>query len=99
MSSDNPNPAPEKGAVELLNAITEARNQLLAASKHEEREDRRLALYERQVDAHAEDVASAKVWREQIVQIEQERNKHFASMAESLRTMLVIAANPTNEGK
>jgi len=68
----------------LVRATSHAEQERDAFGRQEAREDRRLAAFEREVELYAAEAARVQAHRERIEQIEQERNKHFASMAESL---------------
>lgn len=75
----------------LMQSASEIERQLGAQDRYDAREDKRIALFEREVELHAIEAAHVQAHRERIEQIEQERNKHFASMAESLQALAKAA--------
>lgn len=82
-----------KGALaNLVQATSSIERELAAADRHEAREEKRVALLEREANQHAEHVAVIKTHCARMEEIAQENSKHMASIAVSLHTIVKAAA-------
>ena len=98
MTSDNPHDV-AKVFADACVRLEKIMNEAECQARAEQRESERVDLYRQEVELHKaqhkawlQERADVQAHRERIEQIEQERNKHFASMAESLGTMAKAVA-------